>query len=245
MERLSADDEVMPWPDALWPQEVGAVAILDGGTLLDRDGRVRIDAVPALVESRLHLVPRLRQLLYTPERGLGGPLWIDAPAFDVDQHVTVVPVAAPGDEAALLRAVERLRRQRLDRSRPLWRMTLLPGLPDGRIGLYVKVHHAVADGIAAIATIGALLDAVADPPAPPVVPPWRPRLAPTARELAADNVRRHASQVGHALRRIGHPASSGAPGQGGVAGGTRPARRDHRRRGPASTTSSAPTAPSS
>ena len=44
MERLSADDQVMLWPDALWPQEIGAVAVLDGGCLLDRDGQVRIDA---------------------------------------------------------------------------------------------------------------------------------------------------------------------------------------------------------
>ena len=28
---------------------------------------------------RLHLVPRFRQLLYVPRRGLGGPLWVDAP----------------------------------------------------------------------------------------------------------------------------------------------------------------------
>jgi hypothetical protein len=45
----------------------------------------------------------------------------------------VVPVPAPGDEAALLRAAEQLRRVRLDRSRPLWQMWLLPGLPEGRV----------------------------------------------------------------------------------------------------------------
>jgi hypothetical protein len=33
----------------------------------------------------------------------------------------------------LLRAAEQLRRVRLDRSRPLWQMWLLPGLPEGRV----------------------------------------------------------------------------------------------------------------
>jgi WS/DGAT/MGAT family acyltransferase len=207
MERLSSDDEVMLWPDALWPQEVGAIAILDGGPLLDRDGRVRIDAVRALVESRLHLVPRFRQLLVVPGRGLGGPLWIDAPSFDVAQHVLVVPLAPPGDEAALLRTVERLRRQRLDRARPLWQMTLLPGLAGGRVGLFVKVHHAVADGVAAMAAIGAFLDAGPGRPASPP-PPWRPHRGPTSRELAVDSVRRHAVQVGRALRPLGHPVAA-------------------------------------
>ncbi len=36
------------------------------------------------------------------------------------------------DEAALLRAAEQLRVP-LDRSRPLWQMWLLPGLPEGRV----------------------------------------------------------------------------------------------------------------
>ena len=207
MERLSADDEVMLWPDALWPQEVGAIAILDGGPLLDRDGEVRIDAVRALVESRLHLVPRFRQLLFRPGPGLGGPLWIDTPSFDISRHVVVVPLSPPADEAALLRAVERLRHRRLDRSRPLWQMALLPGLAGGRVGLFVKVHHSVADGIAAMAAIGAFLDAEADgPTAPPLR--WRPRPTPTPGQLAVDSVRRHATRVGHALRPLGHPLAA-------------------------------------
>jgi hypothetical protein len=76
---------------------------------------------------------RFRQLLYVPRPGLGRPLWGDAPAFDLADHVRVVPVPAPGDEAVLLRAAEQLRRVRLDRSRPLWQMWLLPGLPEGRV----------------------------------------------------------------------------------------------------------------
>ncbi|HET9973132.1 MAG TPA: wax ester/triacylglycerol synthase domain-containing protein, partial [Streptosporangiaceae bacterium] len=88
------------------------------------------------------------QLLYIPRRGLGGPLWVDAPAFDLSDHVRVVPLPAPGDEAALLLATEQLRRRRLDRSRPLWQMCFLPGLPENRVGMFVKMHHAIADGIA-------------------------------------------------------------------------------------------------
>jgi len=61
-------------------------------------------------------------------------LWVDAPAFDLADRVRVVPVPAPGEEAGLLRATEQLRRVRLDRSRPLWQMWLLPGLAEGRVG---------------------------------------------------------------------------------------------------------------
>lgn len=162
VERLTAEDQLMLWPDEIWPQEIGALSILDASSLLDPGGRFRIEAVREVIASRLHVVPRFRQLLYVPRRGLGGPLWVDAPAFDLGDHVRVVPLPAPGDEAALLLATEQLRRRRLDRSRPLWEMSFLPGLPENRVGMFVKMHHAIADGIAGVATLGALLDAALD-----------------------------------------------------------------------------------
>jgi diacylglycerol O-acyltransferase / wax synthase len=207
MERLSAEDQVMLWPDAIWPQEIGALAVLDGGALLDTDGRLQIGAVHRAVEGRLSLVPRFRQLLHVPRRGLGGPLWVDAPVFNLADHVRVAQLPAPGDEAALLLAVERLRRHRLDRSRPLWEMWFLPGLPDKRVGLFVRMHHAIADGVAGVATVGAFLDPAADTPASPVRP-WTPAPPPTARELLADNLRQHAIRLGRALATLAYPVTA-------------------------------------
>jgi diacylglycerol O-acyltransferase / wax synthase len=207
MERLTAQDQLMLWPDQIWPQDVGALAILDGGPLLDAGGRFRIEAARRAIGARLHLTPRLRELLYTPRRGLGPPLWVDAPAFDLADHVRVSPLPAPGDEAALLSAVEQLRRHRLDRTRPLWEMWFLPGLPDGRVGLFVRLHHAAADGIAAVATVGALLDPDPHPPTGPARR-WAPAAWPTARELLADNLRRRAGAFSHAFSVLARPVTS-------------------------------------
>jgi diacylglycerol O-acyltransferase len=206
VERLTTEDQLMLWPDEIWPQENGALAILDGGSLLDSDGRFRIEAVRDVIAARLHLVPRFRQLLYIPRRGLGGPLWVDARPFDLGDHVRVDPLPAPGDEAALLLAVERLRRRRLDRSRPLWEMWFLPGLPEHRVGMFVRIHHAIADGIAAVATAGVFLDATPD--APTASPrPWTP--APSTRDLFADNLRSHASDFGRAFSALAQPVTTG------------------------------------
>ena len=209
MERLSAQDLMMLWPEEFgWSQDIGALAILDGRRLLDADGRFRIEVARDEVRRRLHLVPRFRQLLYRPRFGLGWPLWIDAPSIDLADHVGVFPLKAPADGSQLLLACEELRHRRLDPSRPLWEMWFLPGLPDGRVGLFMKLHHAIADGVAGIAALGAFVDLVPDPPRTSEPPPWTPAPMPSARELAADNLGRHLQELRRAFTRLDHPVDT-------------------------------------
>ena len=189
----------MLWPDRRWPQENGALVFLDG--------RVSLAAVRAAMEHRLHLVPRLRQVLTVPGPGQGGPLWTDAPLFDIHDHVHVLHVPAPGDEAALLAAVEGLIRRRLDHTRPLWEVWLLSGLPDARTGLFVKLHHAVADGLAGIASIATFLDDAPEPMVGPT-PLWTPTAVPSRRALIVDNVRSRLHAVGRTLRTLARPVTA-------------------------------------
>jgi diacylglycerol O-acyltransferase / wax synthase len=196
----------MLWADDFgWSEDIGVLAVLDGTRLLDGQGRVRVEAVRRHLESRLSLVPRFRQLLYRPRRGLGWPLWVDAPAIDLAYHVQVLQLAAPGDEAQLLATCARLCRRRLDPSRPLWEAWLLPGLPHHRVGLLLRVHHTIADGVAGAAAFAALLDPSADR-APPAAPPWAPAPLPSAGDLMRDNLRRRLLGLGRGLSALAHPA---------------------------------------
>ena len=43
IERLSPDDRLLLLSDEVWPQDVGAILILDGRGLLDADGGFPID----------------------------------------------------------------------------------------------------------------------------------------------------------------------------------------------------------
>jgi hypothetical protein len=44
VDRLTAQDLMLLWPEELgWSQDIGALAILDGTSLLDGDGRFRIE----------------------------------------------------------------------------------------------------------------------------------------------------------------------------------------------------------
>jgi diacylglycerol O-acyltransferase / wax synthase len=208
IERLAAADLMSVWPeDKGWPQDIGALAVLDGERLLDRDGRVRIDALREHVGRRVHRVPRFRQLLCAPGFGLGWPLWVDAPSFDIAEHVGVFPVPPPGDDAEVLRACETLRRCALPRSRPLWEMWFFPGLPDGRVGLLMRMHHAIADGIAGVATLGAFVETVPDPPET-TAPLCTPAPTPTRRDLLVDNLRRRREQAERVLAPLVHPADT-------------------------------------
>jgi WS/DGAT/MGAT family acyltransferase len=205
LERLTASDLfLLLWDDYGWSTDIGGLAILDGTSLLDGHGRVRIEAIREHLEPRLHLVPRFRQLLHRPQLGLGWPLWVDAPSFDLADHIRVHPISAPGGQAQLLQACQELARRHLDPARPLWELWLLPGLPEQRVGAYLRLHHVLADGTAALAAFGSLLDPTADPPTP-VAPPWTPTPIPTAGGLLRDNLRRRRQELGRGWSGLSHP----------------------------------------
>lgn len=207
IDRLTALDQLMLGASKRWPQDIGALAILDGGRLLDETGHFRIEVVRDAIERRQHLVPRFRQVIHVPRRGLGGPLWVDAPTFDLARHVRELPLEPPAGEAELLAAAEQLLRRRLDPSCPLWEMWFLSGLPGRRVGLFVKIHHAIADGMAAMATMATFLDPVPDlPVAAPA--PWTPMPWPSARQLLADNLMRRVRSLVHGLSVLGRPLAT-------------------------------------
>jgi WS/DGAT/MGAT family acyltransferase len=86
-------------------------------------------------------------------------------------------------------------------------MWFLPGLPDRRVGLFIKVHHAIADGVAGVATLGAFVDTVPDPPET-TVPPWAPARMPSRRALFRDNLRRRLQGIDRALSALAEPVTT-------------------------------------
>ena len=129
------------------------------------------------IASRLSLAPRLRQVVHRPERALGTPIWVDAPWFNITDHVRTRPLPAGAGQSELLQTCEELRQRPLDRSRPLWQLWLLPGLPGNEVGMFVRIHHAIADGLAGVELLSNLLDHTPD------TTRQRPRLGPLGLNL--------------------------------------------------------------
>ena len=204
IDRLTFEDRIMLDMSRRWPQDIGALLILEGRPLLDEHGRLRMDKVRAAIAARLGAEPRLRQVIHVPGRGSGGPYWADAPDVDLGHHVRELRLERPAGEAELLRAVEGLRAARLDSRRPLWEMWLVTGLPDERVALFVKIHHSIADGLAAMTIVSAFLDPTAEAP-PAVDVAWKPSPHPRPSDLVADNLRRRAGGWARAAATLAHP----------------------------------------
>jgi diacylglycerol O-acyltransferase len=166
--------------------------------LLDptRRGRpIELSEVRAAVSTRLGLVARSTQKpVFLP--GFARPFWVEDPDFDVSAHLDRLVLPAPGGRDELDALAAKLAATHLERSRPLWALTLVDGLADGRQALVVRVHHSIMDGLAARNTFLACTTSqpgTAVPPQPAAGGPSPPALLLWLRAFGA--IPRSALQV--------------------------------------------------
>ena len=91
-------------------------------------------------------------LLRHPHRGLDtGGLWAwrDVEGLDLTRHVRRHTLET-GSREELYELIGRAHETPLPRDRPLWEAILVDGLSDGRFAYYIKVHHAVMDGVSGL-----------------------------------------------------------------------------------------------
>lgn len=170
------------------PQHVGALLYLEAGPLRDGQGRVRLDELRARVSGRLHELPRLRQKVMFVPFSQGRPIWVDDDAFDIDYHVRLTAVPRPGDDLHVQELFSRMQSLPLDRDRPLWEMWFVDGLENDQLGLVVKCHHALGDGVATVDLLLTLTDLEREPAEEPPGPAYRPRPAPSSNRLLVDSI---------------------------------------------------------
>lgn len=122
------------------------------------DGPIPFAEFVSNINSKLHLVPRYRQIPVAPAWSLEFPTWEDDPHFNIRRHIYRVRLAAPGGEAELQVLASRILSGLLDRNKPLWDMYVVDGLNDGRGAIIWRVHHALADGVSGASLIKLMLD---------------------------------------------------------------------------------------
>jgi len=162
-----------------------------------------VDALRERVSARLEWLPRCRQRLLPAPLGLGEPRWVDDPDFDVARHVVeLCDAAQPVSRGSFAALRDALLSTPLDRDRPLWQLAIVPRLSDGGSAIIGRVHHAMADGAAALQIAMLPLDADGSPDAPAV--PWRPEPVPGSLQRAVDEIVYGAERTSRAARGVAH-----------------------------------------
>lgn len=157
-ERLSsADASALAFDGSDSPMHLMAIVWLEAATA-EALRCLALDEVRRTIAGRLDRSPRLRQVVRGRTGLFGRAVWAEAPAFDLAAHVTETVLPAPGSEAQLLELAAATFMEPLDRDRPLWELCVVGGLADGRHAFIVKLHHAIADGPAAVRLLSTLFD---------------------------------------------------------------------------------------
>lgn len=151
------------------PMHVGAMHVLE----LPAGHRGRyVNDLRRLIAARLPATPALRRRLWRMPLNLANPAWVDAEpdlAQHIVEHKLLRSETAGLDALTLMEAqVSRLHPQLLERSRPLWKMHVIEGLPRSasghkQVGVITQLHHAAVDGQAAVALGNVLFDLTPEP----------------------------------------------------------------------------------
>ena len=180
-DRLSPlDASFLHIEDDVSHMHIASVAIFEGPQPAFAD-------IVAMVDAKLALVPRYRQVVQFVPLELGRPVWADDPHFNIEDHLRHTALPAPGGEAELRKLVGRVMSQPLDRSKPLWEIWIVEGLEDGRWAMLAKTHHAMVDGVAGTDLLAVIMD-LSPEAVRPDVPAWVPRPSQSGGRLAADAV---------------------------------------------------------
>ncbi|THA71119.1 wax ester/triacylglycerol synthase family O-acyltransferase [Streptomyces sp. A0958] len=218
---------------AAHPMHLGALAVFSPPP----GGAPGPDALLELLGSRTAAIPRLRMRVRDVLLPVGGAAWFADKDFDVHRHVTRVTLSAEGPEPegggfmpAATRLAGELMERPLRRGLPPWEMYLIEGGTGAPFAVLVKLHHALADGMRAVAIGAGIFDEIASATARP--PSARPRPVPPRswmpgpRQVAGLALGRiedlgRAFGVGASLVRAGRLDPRGAPALRAGSSGTR------------------------
>jgi diacylglycerol O-acyltransferase len=149
---------------------------------LDEDSRgFDIDAYRQVIAGRMDkLEPLGYQLIDVPLK-FHHPMWRENCEVDFNYHIRPWQLVAPGGRRELDDAIGEIASTPLDRKHPLWEMYFVEGLANHRIAVVVKIHHALADGVASANLMAQGMDLMPTPQRSS----YTPDPAPTGRQLMA------------------------------------------------------------
>jgi hypothetical protein len=124
MQQLSAQDASFIYSETPTAHmHVATLSLYDQSTA--PGGRVRFRDIVGTIERRLHLAKCFRRRLVEVPGETDHPYWIEDQNFDLEYHVRHVALPPPGDWRQFCKQAARLHSYPLDRSKPLWELTVI------------------------------------------------------------------------------------------------------------------------
>jgi diacylglycerol O-acyltransferase / wax synthase len=142
------------------PLHIACLVLLDAAPLCDARGGVRSRMIRTQVKQRrsdfdsAHLKLRDGAFAKHPYE------WevVDSP--NPSEQIKVVRVSGRGTERDMLNCCAKLLEPTLPGDHPMWRLYILTGISNERLGLLFQIHHSLADGVVCAAMLSALTDQV-------------------------------------------------------------------------------------
>jgi diacylglycerol O-acyltransferase / wax synthase len=150
--------------DAVWYQGETQRNRMTVSSVVWLDGPIDIPQLCERLEERvLDRHPAFRERV-VPSRIPGRlPRWEETDV-DLDAHLRVVDLPAPGHHALLEARCSLERSTPFDRDRPLWTMTIYRGYRGDGTAIHTRLHHCLGDGIALMQLFVSLGDEHAEEP---------------------------------------------------------------------------------
>jgi len=123
-------------------------------------GPVDVKRLEATLAKRILMYRRFRERV---ETRTGSLWWCDDPQFDLVHHIKLVRLPGKAEEPELQRFVAELAGRPLDRAHPLWEFHIVEDYQGGA-AVIMRIHHAIADGIALVNVLLSLTDDRPDAP---------------------------------------------------------------------------------
>ncbi len=113
--------------------------------------------IAEVIENRFLTFDRFRQRIVKSPVPMSPPYWEFDPNFNLSSHLHHVALPHPHNKFALQELCSDLMSTPLDFSKPLWQIHIVDGYEEGG-AVIVRLHHAIADGIALVGVLLAMTD---------------------------------------------------------------------------------------
>ena len=160
---MNEHEEPLSHVDAAWLRMDSPTNAMVINAALIFEGAVPYEDIARVIDQRLLQHARFRERVVDPGYPLRSPRWRRDASFDLRLHLHHLRLPAPSDRQAFETLLGDLASMPLPHDRPLWQAYVIDDV-EGGTALFVRIHHAIGDGISLMRLLLSLCDDAVPPP---------------------------------------------------------------------------------